>query len=154
MSTRVTQNTRMNAACRELVSEQLNVNLGQALDLSGLRATLDSERLDLSGLQSLVGNAELGGILGQLAPAPFARAQAALAMPASALNLSGLTASAQADLADAVATAGTVIDGATRDLTVEAFTEAAQELGYTYSASRGPAATGIELWRDHELLLL
>lgn len=154
MSTRVTQTVRINAACRELLNERLNVSLGQTIDLGQVSAALDAGRIDLSGLQTLAGNPELGGVLGALAPAPFARASQALAMPGNAVNLSAQTMAARTELANAVSTANAAIAGATRDLTVEAFTDAATELGYTHSFWRGDDVTGLELWRDNELLLL
>jgi hypothetical protein len=154
MSTRTTQNAVMNAACRELLNERLGIALGQSVHLGEIRASLDSGRVGLSGLRSLVRSPELSGVLGKLAPASFARAQASLGNPANTLNLSAATLSARAALADAVGTAAAVIDGATRDLTAEAITGAAAELGYTCSYHRGGTATGVELWRGDELLLL
>jgi hypothetical protein len=154
MSTRVTQSVRISAACQALVNERLNVSLGQTTDLGQVSAILDKGQVDLPGLRALAGNAELGGVLGRLAPAPFARAQAALTGAGSALSLSSQIMSARADLASAVSAASSAIAGATRDVTVEAFTGAATELGYTHSAWRGQDATGLELWRGNELLLL
>jgi hypothetical protein len=154
MSTRTTQNAVMNAACRELLNERLDITLGQSIDLGEIRASLDSGCVDLSGLQSLSRSPELSRVLGKLAPAPFARAQVSLGISASALNLSAVTSSARAALVDAVSTAEAAIDGATRDLTAEAVTAAAAELGYTCSSYRGTTATGVELWRGDELLLL
>jgi hypothetical protein len=154
MSTRVTQQAVMSAACHELLNERLDITLGQTIDLGQVRACLDSGRIDLSNLQSLARSPELSGVLGKLASAPFARAQASLGIPANALNLAAITSSARTALADAVSVAGAVIDRATRDLTAEAVTGAAAELGYTYSSYRGATATGVELWRGDELLLL
>jgi hypothetical protein len=154
MSTRVNQTAQINAACRELLNERLDIRLGQTVDLGQLSTALEAGRVDLSGMRSMVGNVELGGVLGKLAPAPFARAQTALAMTENALNPSALTMSVRTDLADAVSQANAVVIGATRDLTVQAFTEAATELGYTFSSWRGADVTGLELWRNNELLLL
>lgn len=146
MSTRTTQNAVMNAACRELLNERLGITLGQSVHLGQIRASLDSGRVGLSGLRSLVRSPELSGVLGKLAPASFARAQTSL----GALSAR----SARAALADAVGTAATAINAATRDLTAEAVTGAAAELGYACSSHRGATATGVELWRGDELLLL
>lgn len=154
MSTRVTQQAQMNAACRELLDERLDINLGRTLDLGQVSAELAAGQLDLAGIRSLLESAELGGVLGQLAPEPLAKAQAALSAQVTTASMPTVTASARGALAEAVTAAGSVIAGATRDLTAQAFTEAATELGYTYSTCRGAAVTGIELWRDNELLLL
>lgn len=154
MSTRVTQSVRISAACRELVNERLNVKLGQTIDLGHLSAALSTGRVDLAGLQTLIGNAELSGVLGTLAPAAFGRARTALAGVGHTMNLSTQIMSARTEMADAVSTASSAIAGATRDITVEAFAAAATELGYTHSAWRGEHATGLELWRDNELMLL
>lgn len=154
MSTQVTQNAVMTAACQELVSHRLNIPTGQPLDLGQLRATLDAGRINLADMRSMAANAQLTGVLGRLAPTPFAKARAALAMPTTPTNAAVVTAAAHSALAEAVSTAGSLIAGATRDLTVQAFTEAAAELGYTHYTYRGLAATGIELRRDNDLLLL
>lgn len=154
MSTRVTTSMRISAACRELVNERLNVRLGQTTDLGQVSAALNTGQIDLAGLQTLIGDTELSGVLGRLAPASFGRARAALAGAGHTMNLSAQIMSARTEIADAVSTARSAIAGATRDLTVEAFTAAATELGYTHSAWRGEHATGLELWRDNELMLL
>ncbi|HXT90811.1 MAG TPA: hypothetical protein VN714_16275 [Trebonia sp.] len=154
MSTRVNQNAQMNAACQELLSERLDLRVGQTLALGQASTTLASARTDLSTMRSLITSSELGGVLGRLAPAQFAGAQAALAMPVTTVTMPTVAAAAHSALAAAVSVADSVIAGATRDLTVEAFTGAAAELGYTYSTCRGAAVTGVELWRDNELLLL
>jgi hypothetical protein len=154
MSTRVTQSIRISAACRELVNERLNVRLGQTTDLGQVSAALNTGRVDLAGLQTLIGDAELSGVLGRLAPGPFGRARAALTGTGHTINPSAQVMSARTEMAEAVSTASSAIAGATRDLTVEAFTAAATELGYMHSAWRGEHATGLELWRDNELMLL
>ena len=154
MSTRVSQNAQMNAACRELLNERLDIPLGQTLSLAQVSTALASNRLDLPGMRSLRDGTQMGGVLGRLVPARFAGVQAALASPATTASRPAAIAAARSEFADAVTAASSVIAGAERDLTVEAFTEAAVGLGYTYSTCRGASATGIELWRDNELLLL
>jgi hypothetical protein len=154
MSTRNTQSTRVNAACRAVVNERLDITLGQDIDLGQVSVMLGTGRVDLSGLRALAGDAELRSVLGRLAPLPYARARAVLAGKPGTANLSSQVMSARAELADAVTTARTAIADATRDITVEAFAGAATELGYTHTVSRGQHVTGLELWRDNELLLL
>jgi len=154
MSTQNTQQVKMNAACRELLNERLDVSLGPTVDLDQLATRLAADRLDLPEIRSMVTSFELGGALSQLAPEPFAAAQMALNTPATSSTMPTVVAAASSALANAVAVAGAVLASATRDLTVEAYTGAAAELGYTSSTCRGTSATGIELWRDNELLLL
>jgi hypothetical protein len=154
MSTQVSQQARMSAACHELLNERLDLNLSRTLDLGQISTTLASGRMDLSGMRSLAAGNQLGRVLGRLAPAQFAQAQAALAAPVTSVTMPTVAAAARSDLAAAIAAAGSVIAGATRDLTVEVFTGAAAELGYSASTCRGTTVTGIELWRDNELLLL
>jgi hypothetical protein len=154
MSTRMTASVRMSAACRDLVQQRLNIPLGSALDLGQVSTALAAGRVDLPALRGMVTGGEISGVLAALAPAPFARARDIVASSAPAANLSALVMSARTELASAVNVASSAIAGATRDITAEAFTEAAQELQYTVSVCRGATATGIELRRANELLLL
>jgi hypothetical protein len=61
---------------------------------------------------------------------------------------------ARVELDSAVAAASSAIAGATRDITAEAFAGAAHELRYTVSMCRGTTATGLELRRANEVVLL
>jgi hypothetical protein len=154
MSTRVTASTRISAACRELVNQRLNIALDSAIDFAQVNAVLDAGRIDLPSFQGLLANGEVSGILSTLAPAPFARACDILAgLENEAGNRSELLA-ARVQLADAMAAASSVIDGATRDVTADAFAEAGAELRYTVSLCRGPTATGVELRHANEVMLL
>lgn len=153
MSTRVMGSAELNAACRELVSQQLNISLHHDLVLGELATALDAGRLDLPAIQSLVADREISGVLAALAPVSFGKVTQGL----DSLDLTGQPAallSVRSDLAEAALTANTAIDTATRDLTVAAFAEAAVELGYTVLPERGAEVTGLELRRDNELLLL
>lgn len=154
MSTRVSASARISAACRDLVNQRLNITLGSTVDLSQVQSTLDAGRVDLPALQGMVAG-EIRGVLSVLAPAPFAKAREILAGPAlGADNPSALIMSARTELASAVSTARSAIAGATRDVTADAFAEAGRELQYSVSLCRGANATGIELRRANEVMLV
>jgi hypothetical protein len=155
MSTRVTASARISAACRQLVRQRLNIALGSTVELDQASTALASGRVDLPGLQDLIAGEEITGVLATLAPAPLARARDILAGPGlAAANPSALVMSARAELASAVTMASSAIAGATRDITAEAFAEAGTELQYAVSVCRGSTATGVELRRAHEVMLL
>lgn len=154
MSTRMTASVRISAACRDLVRQRLNIPLGAALDLGQVSAALDTGRVDLPALRGMVTGGEISGVLAALAPAPFARVRGLLTGSVPAANPSARVMSARTELASAVSVANATIAGATRDITAEAFTEAAKELQYSVSVCRGATATGIELRRANELMLL
>ena len=73
MSTRVMGSAELNAACRELVSQQLNISLHHDLVLGELATALDAGRLDLPAIQSLVADREISGVLAALAPVSFGK---------------------------------------------------------------------------------
>jgi hypothetical protein len=154
MSTRVSASATISAACRDLVNRRLNITLGSTVDLGRVQSALDSGRIDLPALHGIM-TGEIEGVLSALAPAPFARARDILAGPAlGAGHPSALMLSARTELASAVTTARSAIAGATRDVTADAFAEAGRELQYTVSLCRGISATGIELRRPNEVMLV
>lgn len=154
MSTRTSASAKISATCRELVSQRLNITFGSTLDLGQAQSVLDSERVDLPALRGMVAS-EIRGVLAALAPAPFARARDILAgPPLTPGNPSALVRSARTELARAVTAARSAIAGATRDVTADAFAEAGRELAYTVSLCRGASATGVELRRANEVMLL
>jgi hypothetical protein len=155
MSTRVTASAKISAACRQLVNQRLNIALGSTVELDRVSTALASGRVGLPALQGLVAGGEIAGVLATLAPAPLARAHDILAgSGAAAANPSALIMSARVELASAVTMASSAIAGATRDVTAEAFAEAGTELQYAVSVCRGTTATGVELRRAHEVMLL
>lgn len=155
MSTRVLTNTRLAVACQELARQQLRLPATAALDLSGLRAALTSvQRIDLPAISQLVSSAPVRMTLGALAPAAFGTVSQLLTTQRSGIDAETAAASARDALGSALSTASAAIGAATRDITAEAFTAAGRELGYTISVCRGDVATGIELRRDHELVLM
>ncbi len=154
MSTRVSASAKISAACGDLVNQRLDIKLGSAVDLGQVQSVLDSGRVDLPALQGMVAG-EIRGVLSALAPAPFARARDILTGPGLAAdNPSALMLSARTELASAVTVARSIIAGTIRDVTADAFAEAGRELQYTVSLCRGTSATGLELRRANEVMLL
>jgi hypothetical protein len=155
LSTRVLTNTRLAVACQELARQQLQLPATATLDLSGLRAALTSvQRIDLPAISQLVSSAPVRMTLGALAPTAFGTVSQLLTSPRPGVDAQTAAASAREALGRALSTASAAIGAATRDITAGAFTEAGRELGYTISVCRGDVATGIELRRDHELVLM
>jgi hypothetical protein len=155
MSTRVNGSAQMNAACRELLRQQLNIPLDATVELESMSTMLSGGRVEIPALREMLGSQTVSVALGRLAPGAFGHARDLLgAAPSVALGSVRLAESAQMALADAVATASAAIVGAARDVTVDAFSSAGAELGYTVSAWRGSAVTGVVLRRPHEVILL
>ena len=155
MSTRVLTNTRLAVACQELARQQLQLPATATLDLSGLRAALTSvQRIDLPTLGQLVSAAPVRMTLGALAPTAFGTVSQLLTSQRPGVDADTAAVSAREALGRALTTASAAIGATTRDITAEAFTEAGRELGYTISVCRSDVATGIELRRDHELVLM
>jgi hypothetical protein len=155
MSTRVLVNTRLTVACQELARQQLRLPADATLDLSGLRTALTAaQRIDLAAISQLVSSAPVHMTLGALAPTAFGTVSQLLARQQPGTDPQTLATSARTALGTALSEASAAIGAATRDITAQAFTAAGQELGYTVSTCRGDVATGIELRRDHEVVLM
>lgn len=155
MSTRVVTNTRLAVACQELARQQLRLPAAATMDLSGLRTALGTvQRIDLPALGQLVSAAPVRITLGTLAPAAFGTVSQLLSSQRPGADLETAADSAREALGSALSMASAAIGAATRDITAEAFTAAGRELGYTIAVCRGDVATGIELRRDHELVLM
>jgi hypothetical protein len=155
MSTRVSVNTRLRAACAEVAREKLNLSTAATLDLSGLRAAATATgRISLPALQQMVSAEPVRITLGALAPGAFATTRQLLSGPQSGADRDAKAASAQASLALAVTQASVAIGAVTRDITANAFAEAGAELGYKVDVCRGDVATGVEMRRGHEVVLM
>jgi hypothetical protein len=156
MSTRViTSNTRLYAACAELAREKLHLGAAATLDLSGLRATVTATgRIGLPALQQMISAEPVRLTLDGLAPAAFESARQLLSGPRSGVARDATAASAQASLTLAVTQASAAIGAVRRDITAGAFAEAGAELGYKVDVCRGDIATGIEMRRGHEVVLM
>lgn len=158
MSTRVTASTRMSAACQQLLRERLDLTLDATIELGNLNMIMETEQVSLPSLREIITAEPVSMTLGTLVPDLFEHTRGLLAAEESAAESAAdpraLASLAQAGLADALAAAGAVIADTTRDITAEAFAEAGAELGYAVSVCRGDVATGIELRREHEIVLL
>lgn len=152
MSITVVTRVRLTAGCQELARQKLSLSPLATLDLKAVAAAA-TRRMDLSAIQEIVSAQPVRLTLSALAPVAFDRVSQLLTFPRSAAGRVA-AASARAELAAAVAIASAAISVATRDVTAEAFAEAGVELGYTVSVCRADAATGIELRRGHEAVLI
>jgi hypothetical protein len=153
MSTRVTASARLSTACRQQLREQLGLSLDPAVELGRLSSIMESGRLSLPALQEMISAPEVNSVLSALAPAEFGGASALLSSTGNP-DPQALAASLQDELAGAVAAADAAVAATARDITANAFAESGVELGYTVSACRADAATGLELRREHEIVLL
>ena len=154
MSTRITASARMNAACQQLLRERLSLPAGAALEFGNLHAVLATGQADLSSLQELIWARPVSTALSTLTPGLFGQVNSLLNSTSLAGDLPVIASSVQQGITSALAEAEAAIATAVRDATAEAFAEAGAELGYTVSVCRGPEATGLEMRRDHEILLL
>lgn len=152
MSTAVLISVRLAGPGQEMVREKLRLGPLATLELRAV-AVAATRRMDLPEIQEIVSARPVRLTLGALAPVAFGRVSQLLASPRSAAGQVA-AASARAELAAAVATASAAISVATRDVTAEAFAAAGAELGYTVSVSRADAATGIEMRRGPEVVLM
>jgi hypothetical protein len=155
MSAHVSASARLSAACREQLREQAGLSLDPAAELGRLGVFLDSERIDVLALREMISAPAVSSVLGALAPKEFGRACGLLAGTGAVIQDQHVLAeSALAELAAAVTAANAWLAAATRDITARAFMQAAGELDYTVSVCRGATATGVELRRGDELVLL
>lgn len=153
MSTRVTAAARLSTACRQQLREQLGLSLDPTVELGRLSSIIESGHLSLPVLQEMISAPEVNSVLGALAPAEFGGVCALLANAGNP-DPQALAAYLQDGLAGAVAAADVTVVATARDITASAFAESGLELGYTVSACRADAATGLELRREHEVVLL
>jgi hypothetical protein len=153
MSTRVTAAARLSATCRQQLREQLSLNLDPAAELGRVSALMGSARITLPDLQELISGPAVSSVLGTLAPAQFSEVRNLLA-DARNPNPLALATSLQTRLAEAVAIADAKVTATARDITASVFAESGLDLGYTVSVCPAEAATGLELRREHEVVLV
>ncbi len=153
MSTRVTASARLSTACRQQLREQLGLSLDPIVELGRLSPIMESGRLTLPALQEMISAPAISLVLGALAPAEFDGACALLGNAGNP-DPQALAASLQDGLAGALAAADAALAATTRDITANAFAESGLDLGYTVAVCRAAAATGLELRREHEVVLL
>jgi hypothetical protein len=153
MSTRVTAAARLSATCREQLREQLRLSLDPAPELDRLSSVVESGRLSLPDLQEMISVPAVSSVLGTLAPAEFGEIQSLLA-GAGSPDPQTLAADLQAELAAAVTAAATAVNATARDITAKALEDSALELDYAVSTCRADTATGIEMRRGNEIVLM
>jgi hypothetical protein len=153
MSTRITAAARLSATCRQQLREQFCLNLDPADELSRVSALTESARITLPGLRQLITTPTVSSVLGTLAPAQFGEVRDLLADTRNIGTLA-LATSVQTGLAEAIAAAGAKVTATARDITANVFAESGLDLGYTVSVCQADAATGLELRREHEIVLV
>jgi hypothetical protein len=153
MSTRITAAARLSATCRQQLREQLSLDLDPADELGRVSALMESAQITLPDLQQLVSTPTVSSVLGTLAPAEFSEVSSLLT-GARHLNPLDLASSVQAGLAEAIAVADAKVTATARDITADVFAESGLDLGYTVSVCQAEAATGLELRREHEVVLV
>jgi hypothetical protein len=145
----------MTAACQDLVRQRLQLPPTATAQLESLKAMMAADRAELPALRQMVGREPIRATLGALAPAAFQQACTMLTTAkAPGISEAAFAASVQSQLSEAVSTAEASIANATRALTADAFAQAGTGLGYTVSVCAGNSTTGVELRRNHELILL
>jgi len=153
MSTKVTASARLSTSCRQQLREQLRLSLDPTAELGHLSSIMGSGQISLAALQETIITPEISSVLSTLAPVEFGGVRTLLADPGNP-DPQALAASLQTGLAGAVAVADARVTATARDITASAFAESGRELGYTASLCRAEAATGVELRREHEVVLI
>jgi len=153
MSTRITAAARLTATCRQQLRDQLSLNLDPAAELGRVSALMASARITLPDLQELVSNPMVSSVLATLAPVQFGEVRNLLADARNPSPLA-LATSLQAGLAQAIAAADAKVTATARDITANGFAESGLDLGYTVSVCHAETATGLELRREHEIVLV
>lgn len=155
MSTQVTGNVRMSAICMDMLRERLNLPLDPDVLLSHFSMLTTAERIELPALTELLSAQVPTGALEVLAPDAFTRARGLLVGTDPGLTTQrALADSVHEALAEAIDTAGAVIAAEIRNVTADVFAAAGADLGYVVSVCAGATVTGLELRRDHELIVL
>jgi hypothetical protein len=153
MSTRVTATARLTAACRHDLLEQLSVSVDPASELNRLGSIIGSRQLTVPNLRQLISTPNVSSMLSALAPAEFSRVRARLE-GGSRSALETPAADLQAELAETLAIAATVVVTTIRGITADALAVSACELGYAVTTRHSDFATRIELRRGPEVVLV
>jgi hypothetical protein len=153
MSTRVIATARLNATCRRELCEKLRLDVDPASELSRLNSIIGSGQLTLSDLQQLVSAPSACSMLSTLAPEEFSRVCGRL-NGGSRFALETTAADLQAELAETMAAADSVVMAAARGITANTFTKSGLELGYSVTTHHSESVTCVELRRGHEIVLV
>jgi hypothetical protein len=149
MSARVIATARLTATCRYELREQLRLSVDPTSGLSQLNWIVGSRQLTLPDLRQLISTPSTRSVLGALASAEFSRVRAHME-GGSRSALETTAADLQAELAETVAVATTVVMAATRDITAKTIAKCGLELGYIVATHRAKNATCVELRRGRE----
>jgi hypothetical protein len=153
MSTRVIATAKLTAACRHDLREQLGLSADPADELSRLDSIIGSRQLTVPDLRQLISTPNASSVLTALVLAEFSRVRARLE-GGSRSALETTAADLQAELAETVAIAATVVTAATRGMTANILAESGRELGYTVTTHHCDSAACIELRRGPEIVLI
>jgi hypothetical protein len=151
MSSRVNQQAQVSAACMEMLSQELCIPLDTTIGLAQLSTQLNGD-VTIGELRGFLAEPTVNTALMELAPGALGEVRDLLSLNGS--TAAPITPEVKIALTDAIDIASATIAGAARDITADAFIYAAQDLGYSYSEHRGHTVTGIELRRQHELILI
>lgn len=153
MSTRVMATARLNGTCRHALYRQFGLSVDPASELSRLNSIIGSSQLTLPDLRQLISTASAVSVLSTLAPAEFSAVLAHMESGSrSALEMTA--ADLQAELAETLTAATTVVTAATRDITANTIAESGLGLGYTVTTHHAETSTCVELRRGHEIVLV
>ena len=153
MRTRVIATARLNATCRRELCQQFGLSMDPASELRRLNPIIGSGQLTLPDLRQLIGAQSVNSVLSALAPAEFSRVRAHVE-GGSRSALETTAADLQAELAETLMVATTVVTAATREMTAKAIAESGLKLGYTVTTHHAESATCVELCREHETVLV
>jgi hypothetical protein len=150
---RVIATAWLSATCRHELREQLRLAVDPVGELSRLNSAVGSGQLTVPDLQRLISAPGASSVLTTLAAAEFSRLRARLE-GGSRSALETTAADLQAELAETLAIATTVVSAAIRDATADRLAESGRELGYTVTTYHSGFSTCVELRRQHEVVLV
>lgn len=153
MSTRVIAAARLNATCRDELREQLRLSVDPASELSRLNSVIVSGPLTRPDLEQLISTPSASSVLRALAPAEFSRFRAHM-KGGSRSAVETTAADLQAELAETLEIAISVVTAAVQAIIANIFAQSAAELGYTVTTHHAETATCVELRRRHEIVLI
>jgi hypothetical protein len=153
MRTRVIATARLDATRSHELCQHFRLGVDPASELSRLNSIVGSRQLTLPELRQLISTPRVSSVLSTLAPAEFSRVRAHTA-GGSRSALETTAADLQAELAETLAVASTVVTAATRDITANTIAESGRGLGYTVTTHPAEMATRVELRRGHEIVLV
>jgi hypothetical protein len=153
LSNRVIATASLNDTCRYELREQLRLTVDPVSELCRLNSIIVYHQLTRRDLQQLISTPGASSVLNALAPAEFSGVRAHLEC-GSRSALETTAADLQAELAETLAIAISVVTAAARDITANVFAESGVELGYTVTTHHAETAICVELCRGHEIVLV